>query len=188
MGDFVCLHSDPVDLTSDARHRFVVDCTRAAEGLITDRELQEIYELTPADWASITKDAALGRAIRAERDRRVLNGRAAREAAAKYFVKAPSILDQIMVSEQSNPRHKIEAIRELRQTAAIGDDADRPAASERFVIRIDLTAGGGEVETYDKVINPSEPAITVDPDEVAIEPQRDPKELALEALLKWREE
>lgn len=149
MGDFLCLRSAPVDLTSDEGSRFVVDCTRAAEGLITDKELQEIYELAPADWIAITKDQALGRAIRVERDRRVKTGVAAREAAAKYFVKAPSILDGIMTDQQSNPRHKIEAIKELRQTA-IGDNADRPAQADRFIITIDL--GEGHVETYNKPI------------------------------------
>ena len=151
MGDIVNLRSIPIDLNSDTGHQFVTDCTRAAEGLITDKELAEKYELSPADWQSITKDMALGRAIRAERERRVHNGTAAREAAAKHFVKAPGILDQIMTDAYSNPRHKIEAIRELRQTA-IGDNTDRPTESDRFVIRIDLTAGGGGVETYSKAI------------------------------------
>jgi hypothetical protein len=151
VGDVVVLRSIPVDLNSDAGHQFVTDCTRAAEGLLTDRELAEKYELNPADWQSITKDVALGRAIRAERERRVCNGTAAREAAAKHFVKAPGILDQIMTDAGSNPRHKIEAIRELRQTAG-GDNTERPTEADRFIIRIDLTAGGGGVETYDKAI------------------------------------
>ena len=46
MGD-VILRGIPVDITSDIGHRFVVDCTRAAEGLITDKELAEKYELSP---------------------------------------------------------------------------------------------------------------------------------------------
>jgi hypothetical protein len=151
MGDIINLRSTPVDITSDVGRQFVTDCCRAGEGMITDRELAEKYELSPADWQSITKDVALGRAIRAERGRRVHNGTAAREAAVKHFVKAPGILDQIMTDAYSNPRHKIEAIRELRQTA-IGDNTDRPTESDRFVIRIDLTAGGGGVETYSKAI------------------------------------
>jgi hypothetical protein len=144
------LRSTPIDLNSDVGHAFVVDCTRAAEGLITDKELQEKYELSPVDWIAITKDTALGRAIRAERERRMLNGTAAREAACRHFTKAPQILDRIMTDEYSNPKHKIEAIRELRQTA-IADSADRPVESERFIIKIDLTAGGGDV-TYNKAI------------------------------------
>ena len=152
MRDIINLCSAPIDLTSDAGHQFVVDATRAAEGLITDKELAEKYELSPEDWSTITKDQALGRAIRAERERRVLSGTAAIEAAKKYFVKTPSVLDQIMSSEQSNNRHRIEAIRELRATTAIGDDGERPTASEMFSIRIDLTAGGGDVEVFNKTI------------------------------------
>ena len=78
-----------VELTSDIGRQFVVDCTRAGEGLISDRELAEIYEISPADWQNIAKDAALGRAIRAERDRRVRNGTAAREAASQAFCQSP---------------------------------------------------------------------------------------------------
>jgi hypothetical protein len=151
MGDVLYLCSTPVDITSDMGRQFVTDCTRAAEGLITDKELAEKYELSPADWQNITKDVALGRAIRAERERRVHNGAAVREAAAKHFVKAPGILDGIMSDAYSNPRHKIEAIRELRQTA-IGDNTERPTEGDRFTIKIDLTAGGGDVTTYNKSI------------------------------------
>ena len=81
----IVLGGVPVELASDIGRQFVVDCTRAGEGLISDRELAEIYEISPADWQNIAKDAALGRAIRAERDRRVRSGVAAREAAAKTF-------------------------------------------------------------------------------------------------------
>ena len=151
MSDIVVPHTIPIDLNSNTGHQFVTDCTRAAEGLITDKDLQEKYDLSPADWQNITKDTALMRAIQAERERRVLNGIAAREAASRHFVKAPGILDQIMTDAHSNPRHKIEAIRELRQTA-IGDNADRPTESGKFIIRIDLSAGGGDVETYSKAI------------------------------------
>lgn len=83
MGEIVTLFSTSIDLNSDAGHQFVTDATRAAEGLITDKELAEKYELSPADWQNITKDMALGRAVRAERERRVLNGVAARESAAR---------------------------------------------------------------------------------------------------------
>ena len=137
-----------VELSSDIGRQFVVDCTRAGEGLISDRELAEIYEISPADWQNIAKDAALGRAIRAERDRRVRTGTAAREAASKHFVRAPNVLATIMDNEQSNPRHKIEAIRELRQTA-IPESPNSPSQSDRFIIQINL---GADVEIYNKPI------------------------------------
>ena len=147
-GEIVNLSRTPIDITTDAGHAFVVDCTRAGEGLITDADLKEKYELSPADWRNVTKDAALGRAVRAERERRMLDGTAARESAARHFVKAPTILAGIMESTNSNPRHVIEA--------AVGN-ADRPRESERFVIRIDLTAGGGEiVEKTITIDNPIE--------------------------------
>jgi len=158
----VVLNGVEIELNSDIGRQFVVDCTRAGEGLITDKELAEIYEISPADWQNIAKDAALGRAIRAERDRRVRNGSAAREAASKHFVRAPNILSTIMDSEQANARHRIEAIRELRQTA-IPESPNSPSQSERFVITINL---GSDVEVYNK-------SIAIDPDDVA--PDEQPK-------------
>src|SRR6476660_7525247 len=101
MGDVVKLHSGPIDLTSDEGYRFVIDCTRAGEGLISDKELQEKYELSTADLRRIAKNPAIGKAIRAERERRMLNGRAARELAAKAFVKGPAVLEQIMTGAES---------------------------------------------------------------------------------------
>jgi hypothetical protein len=148
MNDTITLHGAPVELNSDIGRQFVIDCVRAAEGLITDKELAEIYEISPADWGNIAKDVALGRAIRAERDRRVRTGIAAREAASKHFVKAPTILDKIMSDEQSNARHRIEAIRELRQTA-IPENQNTQPQSDRFIIQINL---GADVEVYNKSI------------------------------------
>ena len=46
MGNVVKLRSSPIDLTSDEEDHFVTDCTRAAEGLITDDEIREKYELS----------------------------------------------------------------------------------------------------------------------------------------------
>jgi len=49
MGNVVNLRNTPVDLHSDVGHQFIVDCTRAAEGILTDKELVEKYELSPKD-------------------------------------------------------------------------------------------------------------------------------------------
>jgi hypothetical protein len=98
VSDTVILRNVEVGLDTDVGHQFVSDCCKAGEGLITDKELAEKYEMDPAGWQSISKDQALGRLIRAERDRRVLNGAAAREMAAKHLVKGPGILDQILTS------------------------------------------------------------------------------------------
>jgi len=150
MGDIVQLHS-PIDLSTDAGHAFVIDATRAAEGLLTDKELQEIYELSPADWVAITKDKALGRAVRDERARRVRNGVAARESAARHFVRMPTILAGIAENQDSNPRHIIEAAKEIRQVAAGNSDDKSSAQGEKFSIIINL---GGDVEKYEVDITP----------------------------------
>jgi hypothetical protein len=147
MSDIV-LGGVSIELNSDVGRQFVVDCTRAAEGLVTDKELVEKYEISPADWQNITKDTALIRAIQAERDRRVRSGTAARESAARHFVKAPTILDKIMSDEQANARHRIEAIRELRQTA-VPENQNAQPQSDRFIITINL---GADVEVYNKSI------------------------------------
>src|SRR5262245_10545341 len=108
MGDVVNLRSTPIDLNSDLGHAFVVDATRAAEGLISDQELIEKYELSPADWQAITKDKSLGNRIRAERERRVRSGTAVREAAARHLVKGVGIVDQIMTAADTHPKHRID--------------------------------------------------------------------------------
>jgi hypothetical protein len=160
MSGSIVLGGVSIELNSDVGRQFVIDCTRAAEGLVTDKELVEKYEISPADWGNIAKDTAVIRAIQAERNRRVHNGTAAREAAARHFVKAPTILDKIMSDEQANARHRIEAIRELRQTAT-PENQNSPAQSERFIIQINL---GADVEVYNK-------SIAINPDDVAPDAQ-----------------
>ena len=63
----VVLHGIVTDLDSPEGRRFVVDCTRAGEGLIEDRELVEIYEISAKDWQAVTENRALANAIRDER-------------------------------------------------------------------------------------------------------------------------
>ena len=171
----VILHGNPVELDSDMGRRFVTDATRAGEGLLTDETLQEIYEITPENWANIAKNTTLINAIRDERMRRVRNGQAAREAAQQHFVKAPAVLNSIMSDERASARHRIESARELRATAIGGDNADRPAETERFIIKIDLSAApGGTVETYDKSIAPK--TNDVDPEQLTITVNPEPLE------------
>ena len=64
-----------------------------------------------------------------------------------------------MSSEEVSPRHRIQAAQEIRTVASGGSGADRPTDSNMFIIKIDLSAGGGPVETYSKEINTP----TVDP-------------------------
>jgi len=161
MADVVILRNIPTDLNSNTGRQFVTDCTRAAEGLISDKELQEKYELSLVDWQNITKDVALGHAIRAERERRVRNGTAAQESAAALFATAPKVLGTIMHDQYASPRHRIEAAREIRQAAVSTENA--PDSSEKFVITINL---GSDVERYEKTIAPMKPLLPANKDKI----------------------
>jgi hypothetical protein len=149
--DVVVLHGKPVELTSDEGRRFVVDCTRAGEGLITDAVLQEMYEISPENWAQIDKNPALIKAIRDTRKSRIRNGTAAREAACEYYAKAPTAMNTIMTDSKSPTRARIEAAREIRTQAIGGDGVESTAeATERFVININL---GADPEPFRREVN-----------------------------------
>ena len=156
MSDVVILRGIPIDLPSAEGHQFVVDCVRAAEGLISDSDIKSKYELSPEDWKGITQSTALARAIRAEREKRIYNGTAARELAATQFATAPRILGEILTDKSASPRHRIESARELRQTAHASAE-NATDAGTKFVITIDL--GAGHIAKYEKDITPTKPLI-----------------------------
>jgi hypothetical protein len=158
MSETIVLRGVEVELTSPTGHKFVVDAVRAAEGLISDRELAEIYEISPEDWRDITKNSALVNAIRDERARRVRSGVAAQEAAAKEFATAPQILGKLLHGDV-HPKHAVDIHRELRATAHGSVDGERAADTEKFTIIIDL--GTDHVERYEKEIAPMKPLVPV---------------------------
>jgi hypothetical protein len=91
----------------------------------------------------------------------VRTGQAVKEAAARHLIKGVGIVDQIMSSNDSHPKHKLEAFKELRNTAAVGADAEG-RSGDRFVITIVMNSdepGGNVVEHYDK-------SIAVDPNDI----------------------
>jgi hypothetical protein len=148
MSDTIILNGIVVELGSDLARAFISDATRAAENLLTDRELMDRYELSASDLQSIAASKQIGHAIRDERTHRLRTGIAVREAAQQEFIRSPKIMGEILVNEQNSPKHRIEASRELRATA-IPENQDSPAQSARFVIQINL---GADVEIYNKSI------------------------------------
>lgn len=125
-----------VSLDSELAKNFLSDCARNTEGLKSDRELQEDWGISEQDWPRLAENTALLNAIKAERERRIQRGQAAREAAQRHFAKAPSILNEILQNETISPRHRIEAAKELRHVAA--GARENTAAGEKFSIVIDL--------------------------------------------------
>jgi hypothetical protein len=125
---------------------FLVDMARFADSLLSEADVRRKYYLSDEDWERAGNDDALIRAIEAEKIRRTRNGSTARERAQQAFTAAPTILNAIMTDANISPRHKIEAAREIRATAAVGLEAQ--PASEMFQITINL--GGDEVLRFNK--------------------------------------
>jgi len=147
------LRAVTVGLDTDVGQAFVVDCARNTEGLLSDREIKVKYELSEDDWQRLADNTPLHHAVRAERERRIQNGDAPKEAAQRHFAKAPNVLNRILTDEQIAPRHRIEAARELRQVAGSGPAP--PGSGEKFVITINL--GGDEKFVFEKNVVPLDP-------------------------------
>jgi hypothetical protein len=149
----VRLHGSNVGLGSELAKSFFTECARCIEGLRTDREIKEAWHLDDREWDRLGENIPLLSAVRAELDRRIRSGEAAREAAQRHFANAPSVLNEILHNQLMSPRHRIEAARELRHVAANGPETS--AAAEKFVINIDL--GGDNKLLIETEIVPKPP-------------------------------
>lgn len=147
-----------VALDTDVGQAFVADCARHTEGLVSDSDIKNKWTLTDEDWKRLADNTFLLQAVRAERERRIIIGDAAREAAQRHFAKAPTVLGDILIDEQVSPRHRIEAARELRQVAGNGPDTG-PRPEGKFVITINL---GDEKLVFEKDIAPCKSVPTDD--------------------------
>ena len=136
---------DPTSLIED--HEFITDCARYAEGLLSEKEVKKKHRFDDATWQRLGQDDALVEAIEAEKLRRVRLGLAKRELAQKHVVKAPDVLNTIMLDAAASPKYRIHSAKVLDQFAANGPEA-APAA-DRFVITINL---GSDVLHFDKPI------------------------------------
>jgi hypothetical protein len=137
----VILRGIKIDLDSDIGNGFVVDCCRHIEDLAGAEQLKARYQLTEEAWRQLADNEPLQQAIARTKEGRIRSGEAAKEKAQHLFLTAPTVLSNIVNDSTAPARSRIEAARELRQTAAIGSEDATPIA-ERFSIRIDLTADG----------------------------------------------
>jgi hypothetical protein len=135
----VILRGVRVPLDSNVGWAFVTDLARNKERLFSDQQVCEKYDITPDDWTEIRQSKAIRLAVNAEHERRMLNGTAAQESAAKIFTEAPEVLGSILRDNKASPRHRIEASKELRATARAGDEKTGPD-TDRVIIRINLGA------------------------------------------------
>src|SRR5262245_37714712 len=114
--DCVVLRGVAVPLVSDLGGAFIADCSRNRERLMNDDRICEKYGIAPEAYQNFAKNKELKLKIDAEHERRVRNGDAARESAAKLFAEAPEVLGEILNDKQANARHRIEAERTSRNS------------------------------------------------------------------------
>ena len=150
----VVLRGVSVPLNSDVGSAFVADCARNRERIFSDDRIIEKYDISPNDWTTITQNKTLRLLVSAECERRMLNGIAAQESAAKIFNEAPEVLGSILRDNRASPKHRIDASRELRATARAGDEKSN-AEIDRVHIVINL--GADQKLEFNKQIAPIQP-------------------------------
>jgi|SRR5215472_8660355 len=150
----ITLRGISIPLASDVGGAFITDCARNREKIFSDERICEKYGLTFDAYKEIAQNQAVRLAVSSEHERRIQNGDAARDAAAKLFSEAPTVLGEILNNKQASPRHRIEAAKELRATANTGAEKTGDSA-ERVIINIDL--GADRKLVFDKQIAPLTP-------------------------------
>jgi hypothetical protein len=111
--------------------------------------------LDDAGWQQLAVNEPLQQRVGAQKEKRIRNGEVAREKAAHLFVEAPTVLGDILRDPTNSPRHRVDAIRELRACAGVGAE-DKPADErERFVININFGKGNAIHKTVE--LKPLEP-------------------------------
>ena len=150
-----------VEVDSDVGHQFAIDCTRFVEGLVTEAQLRKKYALDDSGWQALADHEELQRAVGAQKERRIRSGEAAREKAAALFVEAPAVLGDIIKDNTASPRHRVDAIRELRACAS-GAEETTKADKERFIIRINFGSQKVHREIDLKPIKPKQESLAIE--------------------------
>jgi hypothetical protein len=142
-----------IPLDGDVARVFVTDCVRFIEGLLTEEQLRKKYQLDDASWQQLATNEPLQQRVGAQKEKRIRDGTAAREKAAHLFLAAPDVLSTIMTDATASPRHRVDACRELRATAAVGAE-NKPDERERIHISINFGTSKVRVDAPMKTIKP----------------------------------
>jgi len=142
---------------------FIEDLARFADGVLTEKQVRQKWHFfDEAEWVTLAQSNELVEKIELEKTRRIRSGATKRELAQLHVTKAPAVLDKILSDEHASPKHRIDAAKTLDDLAGFAPQAG--PEQDRVIIRIDLTAGGGEVLEFDKSIrpNPTDKANVID--------------------------
>jgi len=130
---------------------FITDCARFAENLISEQAVRKKYHFSEEAWERLGQDDALVEAIELEKTRRIRSGAAKREKAQQLVVKAPDVLDSILMDPKANAKHRIDSAKVLDTLADNGPQA--AAEQDRVVVTINL--GNGDVFRYGGSVKPN---------------------------------
>jgi hypothetical protein len=150
-----------VEVNSDVGQAFTTDCVRFIEGIVTEEQLRKKYRLDDKEWEALADHEELQRAVGAQKERRIRSGEAAREKAAHLFVEAPAVLGDIIRDGTASPRHRVDAIRELRACASGAEDTMK-TNKERFIINLNFGSAKVYREIDLKPIKPEQESLTIE--------------------------
>jgi len=143
-------------------HEFLTDCARYLEGILNRQQVKKRWRnIDDAVWNLLGDDNELVDAIERTHSLRVQNGSCKRERAQLAVVKAPAILEEILLDTKQSARHRIDSARTLDQFAG------NPAEAEQrdvVIIKIDMgsdvrarggTPGPNDVLVFEATPNPN---------------------------------
>jgi hypothetical protein len=157
-GGVVTLCGIEVEIDSHVGAAFVADICRHVEDLMTAEALRTKYGLQDETaWDGLVANEPLQRAIAAAKTRRIHDGSAAREHAQHLFLNTPTVLGEIINDVSMSPRHRVDAIRELRACAAVGAEAEATAGGERIRININFGTAKIQMDAPMKTVKSEEP-------------------------------
>jgi hypothetical protein len=128
---------DVADLIDD--DDFVLAMARFADGVWTESQIKRKFRFDDATWQKLGSDDRLVEKIEALKELRIRRGDTKRERAQQRVIQAPAVLENIMMSADASPKHRIDAAKAL-DAFANGPEAAAPAASAgQFLIQIVLS-------------------------------------------------
>src|SRR5262249_9986180 len=121
------------------------------EGLVSREQVKRRWRklISNEMWDELGSNDELVDRIEAEKVRRVHDGSAKREKAQLAVVKAPAVLEEILLNTQASPKHRIDASRTLDQF--VGNAAE---AAEQDGVKIVIIVGNDKNLFSTKAVRP----------------------------------
>src|SRR5262249_43263262 len=117
-------------------HEFLADCARYLEGVYTRAQVKKRWRnIDDATWDLLGDDNELVDSIELERTRRIRSGEAKKEKAQLAVIKAPGVLEEILLNSLKLAKHRIDSAKALDHFAGNTPEAKQ---QERVIVTIRL--------------------------------------------------